>query len=192
MTANPDIAIRELEAGDTERLVEIALAAWTPVFSSFRDILGPELFDLTRPDCRKEKADQIRKACQADSPAKVLVAQNRDGMGRDGMGRDDMGRDDMGRDDMGGDIIAGFVSYYPEAREPGVAEIGNNAVHPDFQNRGIAQMMYQEVFQRLRSEGIQFVKVHTGGDPSHLPARLAYEKAGFNISLPGVEYYRRL
>jgi len=182
MTANPDLAIRELEAGDTDRLVEIALAAWTPVFSSFRDILGPELFDLTRPDCRKEKADQIRKACQADSPAKVLVAQNRDGMGRD----------DMGRDDMGRDIIAGFVSYYPEAREPGVAEIGNNAVHPDFQNRGIAQMMYQEVFQRLRSEGIQFVKVHTGGDPSHLPARLAYEKAGFNISLPGVEYYRRL
>ena len=177
MKANPDIAIRELETGDTERLVEIALAAWTPVFSSFRDILGAELFDLTRPDCRKEKADQIRKACQADSPAKVLVAQS---------------RDDVGGDRMGGEIIAGFVSYYPKAREPGVAEIGNNAVHPDFQNRGIAQMMYQEVFQRLRSEGIQFVKVHTGGDPSHLPARLAYEKAGFNISLPGVEYYRRL
>ena len=165
--ANPDLAIRELANGDTERLVEIAVAAWAPVFSSFREILGAELFDLTRPDCQKEKADQIRNACQSGARGRVLVAQS-------------------------GDVIAGFVTYYPNAREPGVAEIGNNAVHPDFQKRGIAQMMYQEVFRRLRSEGIRYVKVRTGGDPSHLPARRAYEKVGFDISLPGVEYYRRL
>jgi len=36
------------------------------------------------------------------------------------------------------------------------------------------------------------VKVATGADISHLPARKAYEKIGFDIILPGVEYFRRI
>jgi hypothetical protein len=39
---------------------------------------------------------------------------------------------------------------------------------------------------------MRFAKVHTGLDPSHAPARRAYEKAGFTTQLPTVDYYRKL
>jgi hypothetical protein len=34
--------------------------------------------------------------------------------------------------------------------------------------------------------------VGTGGDPSHAPARRAYEKAGFDREIPSVWMYRPL
>ena len=34
--------------------------------------------------------------------------------------------------------------------------------------------------------------VGTGGDPSHAPARRAYEKAGFGPAIPSLYYYRAL
>ena len=163
----PDIVIRELYPEDHDRLVDIALAAWVPIFASFRQILGAELFALVHPHWEEDKAGQIRRVCEPDSPGTVLVAQS-------------------------GTVVAGFVSFFPDAPRPGMAEIGNNAVHPGFQGQGIAQMMYREVIEQLRAAGMSYIKVCTGGDPSHLPARKAYEKAGFDISLPGVEYFRRL
>ena len=65
-------------------------------------------------------------------------------------------------------------------------------VHPDWQGRGIAPRLYEYVFERLRERGMRYVKVHTGGDPAHAPARRAYQKAGFEIALPQVDYYREL
>jgi ribosomal protein S18 acetylase RimI-like enzyme len=73
-----------------------------------------------------------------------------------------------------------------------IGEIGNNAVHPDVQGRGIGPQMYRHALERLRELGMRFVKVGTGGDPAHAPARRAYEKVGFDVQLPGVEYYCRL
>lgn len=90
MKAQSDIQIREFVQADTERLVEIALAAWAPVFRSFEEILGPELFFLTYPDWSEEKTHQIREACQPDSHGVILVA-------------------------IAGETIAGFVSFYPDA-----------------------------------------------------------------------------
>ena len=159
--------IRHLHPDDIDRLVEIALAAWAPVYESFKNILGEELFALQYPDCLDNKKEQILRVCQTDSPGTVLVAEQKG-------------------------IIVGFVSFYPNAPKHNMAEIGNNAVHPDFQRQGIAQAMYQEVLRCLREQGIHFAKVFTGGDPSHLPARRAYEKAGFDIALPSVEYFRHL
>jgi hypothetical protein len=44
---------------------------------------------------------------------------------------------------------------------------------------------------RLRADGVRLAVVGTDGDPGHLPARRAYEKAGFT-SLPLVRYYMEL
>jgi len=162
-----EVVIREFSSEDLPRLLEIAVAAWEPVFASFRRILGDELFELIHPDWQEEKRNHIRSACSDAVSGSVLVAEK-------------------------AGIIVGFVSYYPNAPRQGMAEIGNNAVHPDFKRQGIAHLMYEEVLRRLRGTGVRFVKVCTGGDPSHLPARRAYEKAGFHITLPGVEYFRRL
>jgi hypothetical protein len=40
--------------------------------------------------------------------------------------------------------------------------------------------------------GMRVATVGTGGDPSHAPARRAYEKAGFNLQIPSVWMYRKL
>ena len=87
--------------------------------------------------------------------------------------------------------MVGFVTCYADA-STGIGEIGNNAVHPDCQGQGIAQRLYAYAFERLRERGMRYVKVGTGGDPAHAPARRAYQKAGFDVSLPHVEYYREL
>jgi hypothetical protein len=36
----------------------------------------------------------------------------------------------------------------------------------------------------MKEAGMQVATVSTGGDPSHAPARRAYEKAGFTASIP--------
>jgi len=159
-----NIIIRELTETDKARVVEIALAAWAPIYASFKQILGEEFYKKQHPDWRTEKTGHIESSFNRGM---YLVAERES-------------------------EILGFVSFFPEARIPGIAEIGNNAVHPDFQRQGIAQLLYKEAFRRLRSQGIKSVMVSTGGDPAHLPARKAYEKAGFNICLPHVDYFRSL
>ena len=161
-----DLVIRELQPEDMDGLVEIALVAWKPVFAWYRETLGPELLGVMMPEWERNKAEQIRAACDPESGARVFVAES------------------TAR-------VVGFVSCYAH-RDKGWAEIGNNAVHPDEQGRGIAPRLYEHTFQVLREMGIGFVKVSTGADPAHAPARRAYQKAGFEIALPAVTYYRKL
>ena len=85
--------------------------------------------------------------------------------------------------------ICGFSSFLVEGR---VGVLKDNAVSKEFQGRGIASMLYEAVFQKLRSEGCLVVRVGTGLDDAHAPARRAYEKAGFNISLSSITYYKKL
>lgn len=160
-----EIVIRDLEPADVEAAVAIAVAAWEPIFAYFRETMGAELFAAACPNWQQEKARQVRAACEGDERGGVCVAE------MDGR-------------------VAGFITFYTKGS--GIGEIGNNAVHPASQGRGIGTRMYRHAFERLKEQGMRFVKVHTGGDPAHAPARRAYEKAGFDIKLPTVEYYRKL
>jgi len=65
-------------------------------------------------------------------------------------------------------------------------------VRPDFQGRGIGRRMYEHVFDQMRQAGMRVVKVTTGLDEAHVPARRAYEKVGFERNLQFIEYYRLL
>lgn len=160
-----DVIIRDLAPGDVDAIVAIALAAWEPIYRFYRHEMGEALFQTVFPDWRVDKARQVETACRPGSKAHVCVAeQDRE--------------------------VVGFATYY--ANRPGVGEIGNNAVRPDRQGQGIGPRMYGYIFDRLRALGMRYVKVSTGGDPAHAPARGAYRKAGFEIALPGVDYYRAL
>jgi len=158
--------VRNLEPGDVEAAVAIAVAAWTPIYAQFRQTLGDEVFEAAYPNCLEAKARQVREACDPDNRAMVCVAE------RDGQ-------------------VVGFITFYANVR-PGVGEIGNNAVHPDHRGHGIGPQMYRHVLDRFRALGMRVAKVGTGLDPSHAPARRAYEKAGFDLQLPSVAYYRTL
>ena len=160
------VTVREYRSADLESVLDIAVAAWKPIYVSRRRALGSELFELFHSDWQSAKKRAVREACDGVDSAMVCVAET------------------PGR-------VVGFASCYARAtRRTGV--IGNNAVHPDFQGRGIATSMYEYVFERLRQLGMRCIAVETGGDDSHAPARRAYAKAGFEASVPSVRYYRRL
>jgi len=87
--------------------------------------------------------------------------------------------------------IAGFVTFRLD-EETRVGEIGNNAVHPDWQGHGVASRLYEEVLAIFRHHGMRVAKVTTGLDDAHAPARAAYRKAGFSAAVPSVTMYREL
>jgi len=158
--------IRPFSDPDLDSVLDIAVAAWTPVFASFHRTLGPRIFETVFPDWQTEKVRQVQGACQDGHGATVFVVEIDD------------------------EVVA-FISYYLN-RETGIGEIGNNAVHPQHQGAGIATMMYKHVIGKMEEAGMTCAKVGTGGDPSHAPARRAYEKAGFSVSWPMVDYYKEL
>jgi len=160
------VIVRELRDGDVEAIAAIAVAAWEPIFASFRRLLGEELFAAQWPDWRAEKARQVRDCCDPARGAVVCVAEC------------------AGR-------VVGFATAGLDARRR-IGEIGNNAVDPAWRGRGVAGRMYEYLFDRLRHRGMETVKVTTGLDDSHAAARRAYAKAGFAAALPSVTYYRIL
>ena len=87
--------------------------------------------------------------------------------------------------------VVGFVSLKLN-RETRVGEIGLNAVHPDHAGAGIGTAMYELAIARMKEAGMRVATVGTGGDPSHAPARRAYEKAGFTAEIPSVWLCRKL
>lgn len=158
-------AIRAYATADLPALQAIRQAAFAPVFQSFRAITGPDIAAIAFATADEEQARLLADICAAN-PQQVLVA---------------------GTDD----VIAGFVSYTLD-HAAGIGEIGLNAVHPDCAGRGIGTALYDHVLAIMRAAGMKLATVGTGGDPSHAPARRAYEKAGFGPAVPSVYLYRLL
>lgn len=90
-----------------------------------------------------------------------------------------------------GGVVVGFVSVQLN-RDTRVGEIGLNAVHPDHAGKGIGTAMYDFAMARMKVVGMRAATVATVGDPSHAPARRAYEKAGFTAQIPSVWLCRKL
>lgn len=73
-----------------------------------------------------------------------------------------------------------------------VGEIGLNAVHPEQAGQGIGTVMYNFSVAKMKEVGMKVATVATGRDPSHAPARRAYEKAGFTVQIPSVWMCQKL
>ena len=154
--------IRTFRDADFDAIVKITLLAFAPIHESFRQILGKRIFDLVYPDWKKSHREYVASLCKGGDKHNIFVAEDDEG-------------------------IIGYVSYFIH-RDKRSGELGLNAVHPKHQNKGIGTKMYKRVLKRMKAEGVDVVNVGTGGDPSHLPARRAYEKCGF-VALPLVRYY---
>ncbi|NLG29243.1 MAG: GNAT family N-acetyltransferase [Chloroflexi bacterium] len=169
---NPELTVRAALPDDLDAVVEIALAAWQPIYAEYQRLLGAELYASLHADWRARKAEQVRSAClaafTAHSPATAhaLVAV------------------------LDGRVV-GFATF---ATDPatGVGVLTNNAVAPASQGRGIASQLYARALALMRAAGMRHARVTTGGDAAHAPARRAYEKAGFVAMLSSVDYYRKL
>jgi len=161
-----DGRIRPFTPGDLSRLQDIRKAAFAPVFASFRTIVGEDIAAVAFAAAEQEQADHLSGLCAPDSGKEVYVAERKG-------------------------EIAGFCAVALD-RASAVGEIGLNAVHPDHQGEGVGSLLYAFALQRMKTAGMKAAAVGTGGDPSHVPARRAYEKAGFGPAIPSVYFYRPL
>jgi GNAT superfamily N-acetyltransferase len=161
-----NVVMRPVKTDDQPDLDHVRKAAFAPVFASFRSILGDDIYELAQAREDEAQGELLTSLLAPDSSWEVYVAE------------------------MAGAVV-GFVSVQlnPETR---VGEIGLNAVHPDHANQGIGTAMYEFAIARMKESGMRVATVATGGDPSHAPARRAYEKAGFTVQISSVWLCRKL
>ncbi len=157
------IKIIPAEERHLAEVADIAIAAWTPIREEFKRLLGDEIYLSQFTDWQQKKVASVSKQLLGGR-GYVAVADGK---------------------------VLGFISYciYDDTK---TGEILANAVSTDARGMGIGSLMYSFVQEKMRTEGAEFVTVHTGLDDAHAPARRAYEKAGFEISLPSVQYYKKL
>ena len=145
---------------------EIREAAYKPVFQSFRSIVGEKIALVALSNVEREQAELLNQICEAKSSHNVFVVEH------------------------SSEIVAFCSVTFDQKSKVGVIDL--NAVHPDYQGRGIGTWMYEFALDQLRAAGMSVATVGTGGDPSHAPARRAYEKAGFGPGIPSMYLYRSL
>jgi len=160
-----NLHIRPVRNTDVEDLVRLSLLAWAPVFSSFEQVLGHDIYTLIWPDWRASQRDGIETVCKDGEKTIVWVAE------LDGM-------------------VVGFLAYELNIQDK-TGEVQLLAVHPEYQNLGIGTELNIFALKEMKESGMIMARVETGGDPSHAPARRSYEKAGYT-GLPLVRYYRDL
>lgn len=143
-----------------EEVIDLALAAWAPVFDSMRRTVGDAMSTrLFGEDWREYQAADVRRAL-SEYLVSVAMVDNE---------------------------ISGFCAVdLPKDEAHG--EIYMLAVSPDRQGHGIGTSLTAHAIQQIRDAGRELVVVNTGADPGHAAARATYEKAGFT-AMPGVAYY---
>ena len=162
----PNIAMRPAIDDDLPCFENIRQAAFEPVFASFRSILGEEIYAVAQAHEDEAQGKYLSSLLVSESEWNVYAAElNR--------------------------TVVGFVSIQLNHKTK-VGEIGLNAVHPDYAGRGIGTKMYDFVIEKMKQAEMRVATVATGGDPSHAPARRAYEKAGFNVQISSVWLLQKL
>jgi ribosomal protein S18 acetylase RimI-like enzyme len=156
------VTIRAYSRPDAERIVAFSLAAWSPVFESFRAVLGMALFDRVHGDWRTRQAAAVAQALEHHE---TWVSLERD-------------------------VVTGFVSVKFDAADKS-GEIYMMAVDPAYQRRGTATALTEHALSAMRRRGLDLAIVATGGDPGHAGARATYQRAGF-VACPQVWYAKLL
>jgi len=160
-----NLSIRPIRGTDVDALVQLTLLAFVPVFDSFRELLGPDIYPMIWPDWRKSQDEAVARLCSEPDKTVVWVA------------------------DVDGTVV-GFVAHEAKPKDH-VGEVLLLAVHPDHQNHGIGTKLNERALQEMKDVGVKLAVVCAGGDFSHAPARRSYEKAGY-AALPLVRYYKDL
>jgi GNAT superfamily N-acetyltransferase len=159
------LLIRPLADNDIEALVRLSLLAWAPVFESFEQVLGREIYSIVYPDWQKQQAEGVEGVLRDREKYSTWVGE------KDAQ-------------------VIGFIAYTLNLKEK-TGDVDLLAVHPDYQNHGIGTDLNNFALEKMKASGMKLAVVATGGDPGHAPARRSYEKAGYT-PLPLVRYYKAL
>ena len=158
--SQPRIEMRPAVSDDFLQLEAVRQIAFTPIFDSFRSILGEQIYALAQAREDEAQGELLRSLLTTESEWEVYVVES-------------------------GCAVVGFISIQLNL-ETRVGEIGLNAIHPAYTGKGIGTAMYNFAVERMKDAGMKVATVATGGDSSHAPARRAYEKAGFTVQIPSV------
>ncbi|MGI8714887.1 MAG: GNAT family N-acetyltransferase [Solirubrobacteraceae bacterium] len=156
--------IRGYRPQDEDRVVELSLQAWAPVFASLEQRLGRDIFGRLHRDWRQDQAAAVRSTL-ADGAMRVWLAE-------------------------ADRRVVAFVAATLH-RETGIGEICMLAVAPEDQNDGLGTALTHHATDWLLAEGMRVAMVETGGDPGHAPARSVYERAGYTL-LPVARYFKAI
>ncbi len=86
-------------------------------------------------------------------------------------------------------VVVGYMTYNLDPAKR-IGSVGNNAVSPAYQRRGIATNLLKVVLETLKQEGMEYAQVVTM--EIDVPARRLYEKAGFEELSKSVHYSMKL
>jgi ribosomal protein S18 acetylase RimI-like enzyme len=158
--------IRAFKSDDLPVMQSIRKRAFQPIYDSFRSLVGEDVFRLEFSDWDQAQGDYLQSICATNSGKEIYVATV-------------------------DEAVVGFIGLSMN-RACRRGEIDLNAVDPEHQGKGIGEFIYRFAIRRMQDAGIKVVKVSTGADSSHVQARRAYEKAGFNVFIPSIMMYQKL
>ena len=157
--------IRPATSSDLPDLVHMTSLSFEPIFTSFKRVMGDDIYDFVYPDWKKAQQETVETYFANPEKYHAWVAE------------------------VDGDLAGLLVLVFDEQSKTGELEF--LMVHPSHQKQGIAASLNAFTFDQMREHGMQLVAVGTGGDDGHAAARRAYEKAGYT-ALPIVRYYKKL
>ena len=85
--------------------------------------------------------------------------------------------------------IVGYATFFYDA-ERGIANVGNNAVYPEYQGRGIGKAMQAEIKRRMLEDGYSKFAVNTLSND--IAAQKIYEKHGYKKYIANFFYLNKL
>lgn len=146
-----------------QAVIDLAIAAWTPVFARTRAEVPRFVYDTFYPDGWEVRRRADVAALLENEPGNIRLA-------------------------LLGKELVGFIGLRIHA-EDRMGEIYILAVSPTHQRKGIGRRLMHFAQEHIRSAGMQMIMVETIGDSGHEPARRAYETFGFQ-RWPVARYFK--
>jgi len=159
--ADSGLTLRPIAPADHETVFDIAERAFANTRREKLAILGGKLMDLFFPGDEAHSKRQVIGKFLADNPGQAVVAEH------DGR-------------------IVGFADWRLQGS---FGIISYNGADPDRHVRGTGTALYRELLRIFRAKGCPAARVVTGLSDAFIPARKAYQKAGFDRRIESVTYY---
>ncbi|WP_298046984.1 GNAT family N-acetyltransferase [uncultured Cardiobacterium sp.] len=163
LSAEPEIL--PYRAQDKNAVLALSLRAWQPVFAEMRRAVPAFVYHNFYP-AGWEKRQLADLGTFLDEEAERVWLAWRGGQPVGWVG----------------------IRLHPEDN---MGEIYVLAVDPACQRQGIGRHLMTHAFAAIRAAGMAMVMVETGDEAGHLPARAAYEAAGFQ-RWPVARYFKKL
>ncbi len=155
------MTIREMQQTDLDRIIEITRIAWGDM--TIHKLMEDRHEMIGNRGWNERKVDSVRSFCEKN-PSNVIVA-------------------------VENNLVVGYASFHIDKKDE-VGHVGNNAVAPTFQGRGIGTAMNRWIIDHFRKEGLRVACVFTMAHDH--AARKVYEKQGFKELARTIHYSMRL